>query len=128
MEPQHKMSPLYFFLSLGVVVTLITSVTAFINLTFEILNRRFPDILTSYYQYGFSMGDNEGLRTALALLIIIFPVFLIITRYWTKMSTAALSRFDMQLRKWVLYFILFLSAVTLVSVLVTLVRYFISGE
>lgn len=129
MEPQKsKLSAEFFFLSLGVLVTLITSVTAFLNLVFETLNKRFPDVLNATYQYGFSTYQYEGIRGALATLIIFFPVFLIVSYYWRKYAQTKMSSVDAVIRKWQLYIILFLSAVVGVVDLVALVRYFISGE
>ncbi len=118
----------FFFLSLGVLITLITSVVSFLNLVFETLNKRFPDVLNATYQYGYSTYEYEGIRMALATLIIFFPVFLVISYFWKKLRARGVGRLDEVIRKWVVYIILFLSALVIVIDLVTLVRYFISGE
>ncbi|MCE9548806.1 DUF5671 domain-containing protein, partial [Candidatus Nomurabacteria bacterium] len=123
-----KLSAEFFFLSLGVLVTLITSVSAFLNLVFETLNKRFPDVLNASYQYGYSTYQYEGLRGALATLIIFFPVFLAVSYFWRKFAEKGMGHIDEIIRKWVIYIILFLSSVVAVIDLVTLVRYFISGE
>ena len=81
-----KVTPLFFFLSLGTVVALIVSVTAFLRLSFETLNHAFPDILTDSYQYGYANYSYDGVRSALALLIIIFPVYVILERFWVRAS------------------------------------------
>ena len=118
----------FFFLSLGVLITLITSVVSFLNLLFETLNKRFPDVLNSSYQYGYSTYEYEGIRAALATLIIFFPIFLAVSYFWKKLREKGVGRLDEIIRKWVIYIILFLSALVIVIDLVTLVRYFISGE
>lgn len=123
-----KLSVGFFFLSLGVLITLITSVVSFLNLAFESLNKRFPDALNAYYQYGYSTYEYESLRMALATLIIFFPAFLIISYFWKKYSKGEMGSIDVFIRKWVIYIILFLSAGVLMGGLVTLIRYFISGE
>lgn len=124
-----KITPLFFFLSLGTVVALITTVTALLNLSFETLNHALPDILTDSYQYGYVTYSYDGVRSALALLIIIFPVFLILERYWSKAAaSASLSEWNVVLRKWAIYLILFLASITIITDLVILVRYFVSGE
>ncbi len=132
MEPQTnakpKLSAEFFFLSLGVLVTLITSVSAFLNLVFETLNKRFPDVLNASYQYGYSTYQYEGIRGALATLVIFFPVYLIVSYYWRKYAQSGISSIDGTVRKWTIYIILFLSSVLAVVDLVALVRYFISGE
>ncbi|HEU0085903.1 MAG TPA: DUF5671 domain-containing protein [Candidatus Paceibacterota bacterium] len=123
-----KLNVGFFFLNLGVLITLITSVTSFLNLVFETLNKRFPDVLNSSYQYGYSTYDYESIRMSLATLIIFFPAFLIITYYWKKYSRGEMGVLDNTIRKWVIYIVLFLSALVLAIDLVALIRYFISGE
>ncbi len=124
-----KITPLFFFLSLGSVVALIVSVSAFLNLSFETLNHALPDVLTDSYQYGYMTYSYEGVRSALALLIIVFPVFLILERYWSKASKQSdLSTWNATLHRWAIYLILFLASVTILTDLVILVRYFVSGE
>lgn len=118
----------FFFLCLGVLVTLITSVVSFLNLVFETLDKRFPDVLNSNYQYGYSTYEYEGIRMALATLIIFFPVFLLVSYFWKKFARRGIGSIDEIVRKWVIYIILFLSSLIIVGDLVTLVKYFISGE
>lgn len=118
----------YFFLSLGVLSTLITSVVSFLNLVFETLNKRFPDVLNSTYQYGYSTYEYEGIRMALATLIIVFPIFMVVSYFWRKFSQMEMGLIDEIIKKWVMYIILFLSSLIVAIDLVTLVRYFISGE
>jgi len=118
----------FFFLCLGLLVTLITSVVSFLNLVFGTLNKQFPDVLNSNYQYGYSTYDYESIRMALATLIIFFPIFLVVSYFWRKFSKGEMGHFDEIIKKWVIYIILFLSSIVVVIDLVTLVKYFISGE
>lgn len=123
-----KLTPKFFFLSLGSLVTLIASVVAFLNLVFGALNKKFPDVLNATYQYGYSSWNYEGIRSALATLIIVFPVFLLLSYFWTKASNKNLGSVDTIIRKWMVYLILFLSGIVIVVDLVTLVKYFVAGE
>ncbi len=125
---KHKFSVGFFFLSFGVLITLVTSVVSFLNLVFETLNKRFPDVLNSSYQYGYSTYEYESIRMALSTLVIFFPVFIIISYFWNKFTKQGIGSVDEVVRKWVIYIILFLSSLVVVGDLVTLVRYFISGE
>ncbi len=127
-QTKPKLSAGFFFLCLGVLITLITSVSAFLNLVFETLNKRFPDVLNASYQYGYNTYQYEGIRAALAILIIFFPVFLVVSYFWKKFTERGMGRVDEIIRKWVIYIILFLSSLVAVIDLVALVRYFISGE
>jgi hypothetical protein len=123
-----KLTPHFFFLSIGVLVTLITSVVSLLKLVFSTLDRVLPDVLTASYQYGYPSYSYEDMRSALAVLIIVFPVFLILSRAWLRMMRGELSHWDGIIRKWMLYLVLFLASMTAIVDLVTLVRYFVSGE
>lgn len=125
---KHKLSIGFFFLCLGVLISLITSVVSFLNLVFSTLDKKYPDVLNSTYQYGYSTYDFESIRMSLATLIIFFPVFLVISYFWIKFTKGEMGHIDEIIKKWTTYIILFLSAIVVVVDLVTLVRYFISGE
>lgn len=129
MEPNKpKLNVGFFFLCLGILIALITSVTSFLNLVFETLNKRFPDVLNASYQYGYSTYEYEGIRMALATLIIFFPVFIVVSYFWRKYAKGVIGHVDEIIKKWVIYIILFLSTITIMVDLVTLIKYFISGE
>ncbi len=125
---KSKLTPRFFFISLGVIVTLITSVSSFLILFFDILNKKFPDVLSSSYLYGYNSYNFETIRASLATLIIFFPIFIFISYLWVKESKGDIGYKNMILRKWMIYLILFLASLTIAIDLVTLVRYFVSGE
>lgn len=127
-QSSAKLSPKFFFLSLGVLVSLITSVSAGLILVFETLNHLYPDALNAVYSYGYNTYNFEQMRSAIATLVIVFPVFLALSYFWMRASRGELGRVDSTIRKWMIYIILFLAGVVIVVDLVTLVRYFISGE
>ncbi len=128
MEQSRKLTPKFFFLSLGLIISLIASASAFLSLLFATLDHALPDVLTSTYQYGYNSFSYDQMRSSIALLIIMFPVFLIITRFWLKATKSHLSHWDDVIKKWVIYLIVFLASLMVVIDLVTLVRYFVSGE
>ncbi|HSE56725.1 MAG TPA: DUF5671 domain-containing protein [Candidatus Paceibacterota bacterium] len=128
MTETKKLSPLFFFLSIGVLVALIVSVTGLLQLLFEAFNHTFPDVLTDSYRYGYYSYSFEKLRNSLALLIIVFPVFLTLMHFWLRAAKQHLSHWDEVLRRWAIYLVLFLASVMIIADLVTLVRYFVSGE
>ncbi|MEK7227763.1 MAG: DUF5671 domain-containing protein [Patescibacteria group bacterium] len=129
MEPSQKLTPKFFFLTLGVVVSLVASASAFLSLLFATLDHVFPDVLTASYQYGYVSYSYDQMRSAIALLIIIFPVFLVLSYFWNKaIKKNGLSHWDEVLKRWALYLIIFLASVMVIVDLVTLVRYFVSGE
>lgn len=124
----RKLTPQFFFVSLGVLIALSTSVTAFIKLAFETFNHALPDVLTDSYQYGYVTYSYEGIRSALALLIIVFPIYLALEYVWLRLAKQTLSYWDDLVQRWVTYLILFLASVTVIADLVVLVQYFVSGE
>jgi len=131
MEPITKkasLTPKFFFVSLGVIVTLITSVSSFLLLFFATLEKKFPDVLNSAYQYGYNTTTFDSIRGPLATLIIVFPVFLILAYFWVKQSKGELGHVDTIIHKWMIYLILFLAGIVIIVDLVTLVRYFVAGE
>lgn len=124
-----KLTPGFFFMTLGVVATLVTTVVAFLNLVFETLNRAMPDVLSAQYAFGYQSYDYESIRSSLATLMIAFPAYLVLSYFWTKFShTGKLSEYNAWLRKWMMYLVLFIVSVTALIDLVVLVRYFVSGE
>lgn len=124
----QKLSPKFFFLSLFILVWLITTVTSFLNLVFGILNKKFPDILNATYSYGYDTYELAGVRGALATLIVVFPIFLTVSYFWTKLAAEKLGRVDLTIKKWMLYLIVFLASIAITVDLITLVRYFVEGE
>ena len=123
-----KLSISFFFLCLGVLISLITSVVSFLNLVFSTLDKRFPDVSNATYQYGYNTYNYETMRIALATLIIFFPIFLIVFHFWKKFTKKEIGHIDQVLKKWLVYVVLFLSTLVVLIDLVTLVKYFVSGE
>src|SRR3990172_11168638 len=116
--PKSKLSPKYFFLCIASLVALIISVVSFLNLVFETLNKKFPDVLNATYQYGYFTYDFEAMRSALSTIIIVFPIFLLISYFWKHQEISGLGQIDAIIRKWLIYIILFLSAIVIVADLV----------
>ena len=123
-----SLTPGFFFISLGVIVSLITSVSSFLVLYFETLNKKLPDALNATYQYGYNTYNFETIRATLATLIIFFPVFLVLSYFWRKLSKAELGAKDNIIFKWMIYLIIFIASLVVIIDLITLVRYFVSGE
>lgn len=119
---KSHLTPLDFFLYAGLVAALITVVVSFINLTFSTLERLFPDPLNSYYT------ASSGMQSALAFLIIAFPVLIALVVIIRRSINKDVSKANLGLRKWVLYGILFISGLIFLGDIITLVRYFLMGD
>ena len=123
-----KLTPRFFFICLGVLVTLITSVSSSLILFFESLNKKFPDVLNSVYYYGYNSYDFESMRASLATLIIFFPIFVLLSYLWVRESREDIGYYNLVIRKWMVYLIIFLASLLILIDLVVLVKYFVSGE
>ncbi len=123
-----KITPKFFFITLGTLIALITSVISFMNLSGGLIDKTFVDVLSDSYQYGYYDYQYSSIRGALATLIIFFPIYLILERKWSKISKGEQSIWDSITRRWALYLVIFLATLTLVINLSMLVRYFVGGE
>lgn len=123
-----SVSPKFFFLSLGSIVTILTSVIASLTLAFHITTITFQDSAFDGYTYGFASYSYDGVRTALATVLIFFPLTVCIVSVWKKTASTLVRTADMLLRKWMLSVLIFLSSLLVAIDLVTLVRFFVAGE
>jgi hypothetical protein len=116
-----KSAPKDVFMHLLAVITLYISAGSFINLVFQLINIGFPDPL----RYDVS---GSALRWAIASLIILFPVFLWVSRSITRDIAAHHEKQELRIRKWLLYFTLFAAAGFIIGDLIALIFNFLEGE
>ncbi len=118
-----KTSPKDFFLWLGAVVALYGSVSAFIALLFEYINYSFPDSLEVYTD-----PYNGGVRFAMAALVVLVPTLIVLFRLIRSSIEAEAGKALIWVRRWAIVLTLFISAVTVLIDLITLVNMFLGGE
>jgi len=121
----RKLNAGFFFLSLGVVITLIASVASALSLFFKVIEQALPDALNPVSAYSYVYND---IRVSLAILIIALPALFIINHFWQKFLRQGLNQFESVFLKWGTYFILFLASLTILIDLITLVNNFLAGE
>lgn len=125
MENTTHVTPKDFFLNLGWLITLYGSVISILNLLFETINRAFPDnAVNAYYSYGYS----GAIRWSIAWLIVLFPIYIIITKYINRMIVVEPLKKDLWIRRWFVYLTLFLSSSTIVVDIIVLINGFLGGE
>jgi len=126
-EASEKASPKHVFLHLFVIIMLYFSAVNFLILLFQYINYFITDELykTDYYQIMFSSGL---IRFALASLIIVFPIFIFTSRYLNKSYAKSPAIREMRIRKWLIYFTLFVAALVMVGDLVRIILTFLEGE
>lgn len=92
-------------------------------LWFQYIDYLWPDSLTFYHG-----GTFDQIRWASAALIVVFPVFLLTAWRLEKDFSIEPQKREARFRKWLVYFTLFVAAVTVMVDLVALVFNFYSGE
>jgi len=117
-----KSSPRDVFMRLLNIIALYASATSVLILLFQYINVYFPDILNPYFDLG------SPIRWAIASLIIIFPVFLWTSIFLQKDIEQNPQKSELKIRKWLLYFTLFVAAIIIIGDLVTLIYNFLQGE
>ena len=104
-------------------VMLYIGVVSFITLLWQIVNVQFPDPAQFYYQ-----GSYDAMRNAIASLIVVWPVFLIMSRFIDKDIAKHHEKAEIWVRRWLTYLTIFVAAITMIIDLITLLNSFLSGE
>lgn len=113
------------FLHLLVIVTLYWSSISFVALIWQYINYFFPDVLNRYYNYFSFTGP---IRFAVSSLIIVFPVFILVSWYLNKIYAREAVVRESKIRKWLLYLTLFISSLVIIGDLVSVINTFLGGE
>ncbi len=113
-----------FFLHLGMMVSLYAVTIAFINLVFSVIGRAFPDMITN----GYYWSQGSEISMPVATLIIVFPIFLILSRFVYKSYIESPDKKNLSIRKWLTYITLFIAGVILAGDLVTVLYKFLDGQ
>lgn len=118
-----KLSPKDFFLHLGVMVALYVSAVNLLTLLFQTIDYAYPSALA----YS---GDpySSGIQIAIATLVVFFPVYLFLAWLLARGEKISPEKRELGVRKWLIYFTLFVAGITVAIDLVTLIQYFLSGE
>lgn len=118
-----KTTPGDFFFWAGLLVALIGSVVSLTTLLFSYINFAFPDPLAYY-------GDPYGsdVRVAMASVIVFIPTALVLAHLIRKAIVREAGKASIWVRRWALGLILFVSTVTILIDLITLIMTFLGGE
>lgn len=118
-----KSTPKDVFLHLFNIVTFFLSVIGLITLYVNYINVLFPDALNYYFS-----GISTGVRWASSILLVAVPAYLISSWMLGKDIKKQPEKRELKLRKWLIYFTLFISAITIIIDLIIFVYYFLDGE
>ena len=122
-EIKIKTAPKDFFVFIGAMVALYASAVSLLNLLFEIINASFPDAL--HFSYD---NFSSGMRWSIASLIIVFPLYLFLSRFINKDLVGNPQKKNLGIRKWLTYLTLFVAGVTIITDLIILINTFLGGE
>lgn len=122
---QRRNLPRDVFLHLLAIVTLYWSSITFITLLWQFINYFLPDNLTSYYSVSYSL---ELIRFAVSSLFIVFPLFIFVSWFLNKIYRKEAVVRESKIRKWLLYFTLFIAALVVVGDLVAVINNLLGGE
>ena len=112
------------FMHLLSMIALYISSGSLIAILFQYINLYFPDPLQPIY-YSSVAGT---IRWTMASLIIIFPIYLAVMNLLNHDYAANPEKRELKIRKWLVYFTLFIAAIIISTDLVTLVYNFLGGD
>ena len=121
-----RSTPRDVFLYLLGLVTLVMSAGSFGMLVYQYINIMFPDILQ--YGYATPTANYSLIRTALAVLVVAFPVFFWVSRTLHKDVVTEPAKRDLRVRRWLLYFTVFVAGLMIIGDLITLIQSFLNGD
>jgi hypothetical protein len=121
----HRSSPKDVFLHLLAIITLYVSAGSFITLLFQYVNVLFPDRILDFYSLSSVYG---AIRWSIASLVIVFPVFIVASWLLERAYRHVPAKREYRLRKWLVYFTLFLAGLIMMGDLVALIYQFLSGD
>lgn len=111
-----------FFLHLGAIAGLYATAIALVNLLFTVIDNAYPAV-TQYNYYS-----SSSISLPVATLIIIFPVFLLLSRLVYKTYKLEPDKKQLGIRRWLTYITLFVAGIILASDLVTVLYKFLDGQ
>lgn len=110
---------------LGVAVALYASAGSLLALLFAVINARFADALDTYYAYS---GAVSALQFSVSMLIVVFPLFLVLSWLVRKDVVMNAMKAQLAIRKWFVWLTLFLAGGTIAGDLIALIRTYMGGE
>lgn len=124
--PEHqpmKSTPRDVFVYLLATIALYFSAYAVIALLLGYINILLPDPLKDYY-----FDPRGSIRWPLALLVVIFPVYVWASRFIRRDIAHEPAKADIRVRRWLLNLTLFLAALLIIGDLVGLMFNFLEGD
>lgn len=119
-----KTTPKDFFLTATAIASLYASLVSLIALLFEYIDRLVGDPFVGGYYDPYA----GGIRFAISVLVVIFPLYIYFTRVLNKDIRLNPEKKDLWVRRWLLVLTIFLAGLTMVVDLIVLLNTFLGGE
>ncbi|MFM2424116.1 MAG: hypothetical protein RLZZ70_507 [Candidatus Parcubacteria bacterium] len=118
-------TPRNIVLQLGALITLYLSVSFLLTLVFGLINVYYPDAAEDYWQIETA---TDNIRLGIAMLVVFFPTYLVLTRYVNKFRREEKHPQYQHFTKWLMYLSLLVGGLVLLGTLVTVLHTFLNGE
>ena len=118
-----KNTPRDVFLHLLAMVTLYWSAITFVTLLWQFVDYFFPDNLNYFYP----SISTDVIRFSISSLVIVFPVFILVSWYLNKIYAKEAQVRESKIRKWLIYLTLFITALFIIGDLISVINTFLSG-
>lgn len=115
----------HFVLQLGSVITLYLSISFLIVLLFSIINLLVPDAIESYWEIE---SNSSSVRLGIAMLIVFFPTYLILTRQINVVRRHEDNATYLGLTKWLMYLSLLIGGGVILGDLVAIILAYLEGD
>lgn len=123
MEPRTKAIDVFAYLA--IFITLIISVTNIIQILFAAIERKFTDVIE---MGGYVDVYGSDMRMAIASLVVVFPIYLLLSMYVSRDIKKFPYKRDLFIRRMFIYTTLFAAAATLIGSLIATIYTYLGGE
>lgn len=124
MNGDTKTKALDVFIYLGIGISLVVSVYNLLQILFTAIDRKFVDVLNSSYVDIY----NSDVRMAVALLVVMYPLYVFLSWYVAKDIAKFLYKRDLTIRKVMIYTTMFITLSSLIGTLVSIIYTYLGGE
>lgn len=112
-------------LQVGSLIALYLSASFLLTLVFGLINISYPSATDSYWEIE---SATESIRIGIAMLIVSFPTYLVLTRLMNRFRRTEKGALYQNITKWLIYLSLLIGGVVLLGTLVTTIYTFLNGD
>jgi hypothetical protein len=112
-------------LQVGSLIALYLSASFLLTLVFGLINISYPSPTDSYWEIE---SATESIRIGIAMLIVFFPTYLVLTRLMNRFRRVEAGALYQNITKWLIYLSLLIGGLVLLGTLVTTIYTFLNGD